>query len=436
MFNVDTVQQSLKTLLAFKQTRTSDIELLKDFLLTSDSGQYYEDVHPLVNIVNIDASCPDYDSYVTPDYSGSTEYIKGQIVKDTTFFRSKKGTVLVPNVGKLTSDTEWWEPFGYLSGYLEDVILGAIPKVIKQTFAAKKKAQNTKELFADLALYQGSGNMSSRIVKADRFCGFEIEFKYMKDLVMSIKKIGIQTDTLQNPLTIYIYHSSQTEAIYTFDIDVTKAISFGWYELTDSNGNNPVLNFVNSSLNAGGSFYIGYYEDEVTGQFVKNPVDLSVAPCGGCSPVNQTLYKNWNQYISIHPFSVADDYLDLDGRTLWDISKNSYTYDTNWGLNLSLNLKCDLTDFIVRNKTLFTDALGLQVAHDLIYAMAYSTENNAIAEKNRKLALYELDDRENNTQGLMTQLKLMYEALNIDLSSLNSRCLPPPTKNGVTMSAI
>ncbi len=439
MFNVELVQQGLKNLRGFKQTRTADIEKLKDFLLETDSGEYYNGVHPLIKMVNIDASAPDFDSYETQAYSGTGNYLKGEIVEDTgtpgSFFRSLQGTNTTPNNGNALTDTDFWEPFDYLSGYLEDVVLEAIPKMIKKVFAEKKKVQNMKELLADLKLYQGAGSTSSRITKSNRFCGFEIDFKYMKDLVMSVPKIGIQADT-QQTLPIYIYHSSQVEPIYTFNIVVNKDVSFGWYDLLDSNQENPVLKFVNNSIQAGGSFYIGYYEQDLTGSMIKHKIDLSRIPCGGCSPINQRLYKSWNQYIEIHPFSVAEDFLDYAGnKDLWDTEKNGYTYDTNWGLNLSLNLKCDLTDFIIRNKLLFSEALGLQVAHDLVYEMAYSTENNHIAEKNRKLALYELDDRENQ-QGLISQLESMYKALEVDLSNLNSKCLPEKSNNGISYSAV
>jgi hypothetical protein len=112
-----------------------------------------------------------------------------------------------------------------------------------------------------------------------------------------------------------------------------------------------------------------------------------------------------------------------------------YSPDSNFGLNLKLSATCDLSDYFCRHAALFTTALQLQLAVDLLQLMANSTRNNGVTQGVQVLAQVELNNKPNGQVGLLNQLATALAALDVDLSGISRPCLPCKT-NGVRWGAI
>lgn len=93
-------------------------------------------------------------------------------------------------------------------------------------------------------------------------------------------------------------------------------------------------------------------------------------------------------------------------------------------MNFKIQVGCDISDLICRNKLAFADALRKQVIHDLIRDMAFSMRDNQKKEKVSQMAHYALENKENNTKGIVKELEEAVKAVSFDLSSLSSVCLP------------
>ena len=136
----------------------------------------------------------------------------------------------------------------------------------------------------------------------------------------------------------------------------------------------------------------------------------------------------------MRPIEVASD--NLNGTALWDLSKTGYQADTNFGLNLSVSVKTDVTDILVSNKSVFIDALGYQFAYDMLQEMLNNPTdrlNNLIdnAQKKAAIGIQELNDADK----IKTTLSEAIAAVSFDLSKL-SQVLPTDMKKRGSWGAI
>jgi len=190
----------------------------------------------------------------------------------------------------------------------------------------------------------------------------------------------------------------------------------------------------------GAVYYIGYYEDDLVGQAINKGYNFAALPCGSCNN-DLALYNTWSQTVQVTPFYVSAAYLvdrlpgDPGGPLLWDYGVEQFTYNNNYGLNLDLSTVCDVTDFLCRSSRVFTSAIVLQVAADVLTELAYSTRNNVVAKEIRDLAESALQDRENKI-GIYTKLDNAIKALSFDFSNLSENCLPCNNKNGLSWGTV
>lgn len=134
-------------------------------------------------------------------------------------------------------------------------------------------------------------------------------------------------------------------------------------------------------------------------------------------------HQKWSQYVSINPFTVVESAIGENGE-LWDTDLNRYNYNTNFGINLALSLECEITDTVVNNAGVFAEAQKLAVVEKILQLYVANTRNNADAQMMRQLADYELNNRENHTDGLTKKKEKVMKALDFNMSDLNSLCFP------------
>jgi len=228
-----------------------------------------------------------------------------------------------------------------------------------------------------------------------------------------------------------VFHSGRSAAIDTQEITTLAANSFHWQAGTIEN-----LDYVDYTLHvdSGGRFYVGYFEDDISGSAINKDDQYLGSLCSGCNDTDKNLYNLWNKFFDVQPIAVASG--DLNGTALWDLSKTSVQFSTNFGMNLSLSVKTDVTDILKSNKTVFTDALGYQFAYDMLKEMIAlpPARLNRLGDNVQKAAVFSIQEL-NEDDTLKRRLDDAIEGLTFDLSQL-SQVLPKDTPQRLHIGAI
>jgi hypothetical protein len=430
MFNPTTIQTCLSGLIGFRQHYNTAYDRYDSDIVASAAGLYIDNsAHSLITVENISAIAENFSKTDVSAYSNAITYAKGDIVKDSSIIYES----LVANNLNHTpaSSASYWRVTNLTSAYLRRLVNSASINLFNKVFAQKKLYEVAKTLLTDTSLYDGVGNLARKITKFSRFVGFRISPNF-NDTVINISWAGFQFDTINPAFKLYVYHSSQNEPIKEITLALSKAISFEWKELTELLS----LNYSSSATNTKGYFYIGYYEDDLVGQAIWKEQSFSGAACASCNNLDSYLWRQWNKYFSIQSFYVEEAWLDA-GRNLFVEDKAIELGNQNWGMNLKLQVQCDVSDVICRSKMAFGDALVKQVVHDLLRDMAYSMRDNQKKEKVSQLAHYALENKENHTKGVIAELDTAVKNVSFDLSSMSSVCLPCNTGGaGISISSV
>lgn len=415
MFNISDLSTCFAGLVGFKQSNDPSYPVINSALSKSDSGLYVEGAHPLITQENIYAVAPEFGSFTYPNWVTGVYPLNAIVLHSGKKYRAIQD-VTAEIANPVTATTYWLEIDPY-NDWLLNIYNQSISQLCYDLINYKKIAGVGKSLLDSMRLYEGFGTLSSKIVKRDRFVGWEVYVNNIENISIQINKLGFQGDTANPDFHLYLYHSSQKEYLKRVQINFDKPSSFQWKELEDV-----ILNFYSANHDTDGVFYIGYYENELLGQAITREMNISSAPCAGCDRYNIDAFNKWSKRVKLKAISIDSSYLDED-KHLFDTSKVIEHADTNFGMNLAITVKCDLTDFFCSNKSLFADALQKQVALNILNKMAFSTKINVLSDKVRGLAMSELDEREESGSFKMIYIKSL-KALNIDFSGFNHDCLP------------
>jgi hypothetical protein len=112
---------------------------------------------------------------------------------------------------------------------------------------------------------------------------------------------------------------------------------------------------------------------------------------------------------------------------MWDIADNVYTNTHNYGLNVDVTVGCDITDFIISQRSVFASVIQKQVAATLLRTMALNPDvrvNRNQSNASKMDLLYEIDgNTQGRPSGLGYELQKAYEALSIDTQGIDRICL-------------
>jgi hypothetical protein len=175
---------------------------------------------------------------------------------------------------------------------------------------------------------------------------------------------------------------------------------------------------------AGGAFYLGYFEDDITGQAISREVDFCQEPCKGCisESYNRFSYEYRNRYMKVTPCSFDAAY--INSTNLPDMDGVAYHCSNNFGLNLSLSVRCDFTEILTNNRLMFSEPLQMQVGVDVLNLLAFNTRNNGISEQLKSSAYVALKgEPANGVLGLEERLAAKIKGLELDLSDIEAPCL-------------
>ena len=416
MYDTSVIQETFLPLVGWRNSLNPDTPKLGPSLTTSESGKYYNEGHPLATIENVIATGPDFDNYTAEAFDNGKTYPAGALVRaNNTVFIGLKDA----NTGNAPgASAEWWEPL--ISRHIANLTKGAISNVVDQVLLAKKINRSTKGLLQNLLIFDGSGELHNAIIKESRFVGFELTIKNFDSLQVKIEEVGFQFTEVNEKKKLYLFHSSQNEPLATFEFSTNYAGSFQWSKPSDF-----VMNFCKSGKNnAGGKFYLGYFEDDITGQALNQQYNFAVAPCQGCitQTYNRLAYFEWTKFVGIRPFAIPHS--SLHGATLPDLTLIGYDPTCNWGMNMRITVRCDYTDLLVNNRNIFRNALQKQVTAEVLRQIAFTTRTDFTAQATRDRAMLEL---KGDSQAKVISLEKILEdeitGIELDFSGFDSPCL-------------
>ncbi|RSK50102.1 hypothetical protein [Hymenobacter rigui] len=364
MFNTLTLAALLATTIGYRPVAGAPDELtsLPNDLLAPDGELAVQDVHPLLTLRNIQQAAPQMPAAAFPDF-------------------------------------------------LKTARVTAATKVL-QSFREQKQLTGTgKRLLQDLPLTEASGAYRDKIIRQGRFVGLALKMRPgMQDIGVRVTAIGTQFTEREPNFRLVVLHSSDLDTpVAELEIPRIDRVYFEWSKLSQS---------IDLASKSGGTWYFGYYEDELSGQAIRLDQNLQQRP-GQCCGNAYVQYDKWSPYVQVLPFSQAALSDDI-----------TYQSNTNWGLNLRLEATCDLTQRLAGQVPSFAAAVREQLAVNLLSLMAYSTRDNGLADKTKALALMELNNRTDGQPGLLTQLSRTLKALDVDISGVSATCLPCAPKPG------
>ena len=417
------IQEKLLHLIGWEQNYdTSDLKI-SDALTVSESGLYFQQIHPLLTLQNMSCIAPDFKNMTFEEYDAEKPYSKGNIIK----YESLLYKALQNSVGKQPDiESEYWVETNPFSEWLESKTKASIQKAISR-YCNEKIAQGTyKTLCENRTLFDGTGRLVDVVKNKKNLVGFEIVPIRAKGITTKINKIGLQF-TEPGEYTLYLMHSSMDAPVKIIKLNKIRKNSIEWFSLDDV-----YLPYQSDDNDAGGSWYLCYFQSELPegSQAIRKNKDWSKEPCGSCSRKELLAWQAWSKYIEVHPFFVNEELVEIEEELhLWDVENNQYTYDNNYGLNLEITISCDITDFIIEQRMLFQDIIAKQVAVDMLREFAYNANvrtNRHSINASRLDILYEVDGDSSSMKksGLSYQLDMAFKAINISTQGIDRVCLP------------
>lgn len=424
MVRANDIQEKLLHLIGWEQNYdTSDLKI-SDALTVSESGLYFQQIHPLLTLQNMSCIAPDFKNMTFPEYNSEKEYSKGNVVdyQGTQYKALQKAQGKQPDI-----ESEYWVETNLFSEWLEGKTKASIQKAITR-YCNEKTAEGTnKPLCESRTLFDGTGRLVDTVKNKKNLVGFEIVPIRAKGVTTKINKICLQF-TKAGEYTLYLMHSSMYEPIKTIKLTKTRDNSAEWFTIDDL-----YLPYQSEDIDAGGSWYLCYSQSELPegSQAIRKNKDWSKEPCGSCSRRELLAWMAWSKYLEIHPFYVNEELINTEDESLhlWDVENNQYTYDNNYGLNLEVTVSCDITDFIVEQRMMFQDVIAKQVAIDMLREFAYNSNvrtNRHSINASRPDILYEVDGDSSSMKksGLSYQLDIAFKAIKLSTSGIDRVCLP------------
>lgn len=427
MIRIADIQDKMLHLVGWKQSYDLSDIMLSSNITQTESGMYFQQIHPLLTLDNLRSIAPDFQNFNWQVYDVNKAYKSGEVVRvDDSLYKALQNVPAETDI----LDTDYWSETNPFSEWLEEKTKASIVKLVNKFINTKLADKAAKSLIENKILFDGTGRLTNRIENRNRLVGFEIDTVRSKGVTVKIDKVGLQM-TEPGSYTLYIFHSSNPEPIYTLTFEKTKANSLEWFKPKED----ILLPYESTNTDAGGSWYMVYKQSELpeNAQAIYKDRDWSTGPCKACSRSEFLAYQAWSRYIEVHPFYISED-------EEFDPEIMNFTYDKNYGINLEVSAYCDLTDFIIKQRAMFQDVLAKQVAIDFLREFAYNPNvrtNRHSINASKLDILIELDGDANSMRqsGLSYELDIALKALSISTQGLDRVCLPC-VNNGIKYRSI
>jgi hypothetical protein len=310
--------------------------------------------------------------------------------------------------------------------YLANVYEAELINLVSQFIESNKDRNGTKELLSNQNFVSGVAKFTDKVTQNARFVGYLIKPHESNNIQSTIKYLGVQADATQvTPLKIFLYETSQNLPIATFDFTISNPLSLEWRAVTDF-----ILNYQSTTGGTGQMFYLGYYESDpdnaqafqLQGRALKMEFDC------GCSGSPKMM---WGKYMGVYPIEINNEDLNWNGTTYTiptpDDIWNNVTNQT-YGLIAKVNVRCDITDLICQNISMFAKPLQHAVASRLLLDAYATTRINSISDSKREQSRDFAVHYKGILNGYYTKdnirIKGLLELLSMDFSGIDKYCAP------------
>lgn len=323
-----------------------------------------------------------------------------------------------------------------LTEYLDTVQDDAINEMLNR-IATEKQIGNVGRDLAKSDVIFNVGRKVTSITNESRFCGIMFELNDNMGLTAIINRVGLYLTAAVSDLDLYLFHSSQDTAINDYQFTTTKTNSFSWQEIRIE------LEYdINASGITGGTWYLGYYQDDLatqTSQAIQyKAMNWIHGYCVGCGNKDwDARYKSISTRLSMCGFYVPAASLPGPKDEAFDPSVVVKTNSNNWGFNFNISVGCNLTQFWTDNRRTMANVIGLSVAMKVLEMMKYSSQINNVEEAVKIMIIRDLEGAtDTKNPPLNEKLADAIEALRLDEGNLNKDCIPCARKPKTSYGAI
>ncbi|QMW06374.1 hypothetical protein [Spirosoma foliorum] len=373
---------------------------------------YLSDAHKLLRPEILSALGPNLAKYDFAAYSQEKPYNLYDLVWVTQEGGAGKlyESLASNNSGHDVTDADYWQETSLLSAWYSRIERGAINKL------ARALAQNppAPALLQLQPLYNKEANLQGAINKAGRFVGHRLRIKG-RNTAFLIGRLGLQLTgggTLTN-MPIYLFHSEQAEPIGVFYLSGTVTGRSLWVD-------------VNQYLywRRGGYYTIGYFETDLPMgvSAVGAQRGFSVGTCSSCLGVDFVYAQNRVPFVHIQPIYVMGNL--TSGVQSW-VDESEVSLQT-WGINLTIEARCDVTQTLLINRDMLTNALLHVIACDVLEEISTSDRINGTAAQFKSQAYVALYGQSNSKTdfGLSTAKNKLITDLKAVMAKQSPTCMP------------
>lgn len=432
MIRIKDIQNALMHVVGWEQS-FDPRHCIPTFLTESESGLTFQGAHPMVTLENILSIMPEEFTKCYTAWTADKYYWKGQKVMHggVCWLAKQDSYNIEPPARDFNGDfsidfgSEYWQAYNYLADFLDMLMRQNIAQVV-QTFLTKKSIlKESKALLERQPFFDGAGRIDNIAPKGQRIVGYEITPVRAMGVTSKIERIGLQMTGATGEVTVYLFHSSQRDPIYTAKLNVTKGNgSMQWFDVQDW-----FMPYISDMNDAGGSWYLVYNQPDIPEQMEAINVarDWSREPCGTCNRGNLAAWREMTKYLEVVPFRVESLETFAEYPEMWDVEQMIYTNTQNYGLNVVVSVACDLTDFIISQRNIFATVLQKQMAAKVLRTLALNPDvrvNRNQSNASQFDLLYEVDGNpQGRKSGLGAELDSIYDALDIDTRGIDRICL-------------
>lgn len=272
-----------------------------------------------------------------------------------------------------------------------------IKKAIDKWMTAKVKSRTSNNILQSERLFDYRNRSFYSIDNNSKEVGYRINTINSKSLIVSIDRIALQFTQNQN-VRIKLKKLGDASFEKTEALNYIASGSVQWFALTDW------------EIDSSSIYFITYEQSEITGNALDS-VDVYRT---------NRRFSRCAKFVQFAPFSA--DSIDIDGK-----NSLSITPTTNWGLNFDISVRCDYTNFIVDNDTLFYRLVVLGVADQFLREFIYNptareNRNKKTLDKNN--VLYELNGNpQGRKYGIGYEIEQELDKIMFDKSQIDQICL-------------
>lgn len=334
------------------------------------------------------------------DRSCISDFASGQTGSTSTIYVTDEPAITPTNITAIKP-----ADYSVLSDYVSDVLRRSKQEVLQEFVNRHKELTRARTLLDDVNPVKGVNIFTNQITKAGRFVGILIEPRKSDSIAAVLKYVGVQFNTLNTALTLYLYETSQNDPIATLTLSShSKILSLQWFEST------MIARYKSSTGGTGQRYLLGYYENDLVG----NAVSTSMHRCSGCDGGSSGWIERYQQQVYVTGFSVNST--GLSGTNLPNPNLIGEG-DETFGLHLKFYTECEITDVVCDNKNLFAMAISKKTAMNFYKDGHNSTNISREADMFRDRAM-------TNYAVAKEEYDQLLRGIRIDFTDIDNYCLP------------